>query len=132
MPEQIEIDTGPEIGKRTIELDYNLLKNEFDALKKEHDALKADYASKCKYIDDGVRAVLTPWMLANTKFTIEQLDKMPTAEMDRYRSTASLFRTPIAGVGATDNAIDPNSRLTVGETFKYGKDTKEKLYDKRS
>lgn len=125
----IEKDKGQEIGRRTTELDYNLLKADYDVLKKELDALKIDYAAKCRYIDDGIRAALTPWMLANTKFTIEQLDKMETAEMERYRSTAALYKMPVASVGAMDEAY-ANSKLTAGDRFKFDHDTKPKLYEK--
>lgn len=135
MPEDKQAtDSGTDIGKRITQTDVEMLKAERDTLKAKLDTITKLHEDALKFIDDQNRAKLAPMILENTKYTVEDINKMSTAEMDSLANTLKMVKRPVAGVGALAAAADSQSMpgLTVGDRFKFDKEPKAKLYEKGS
>lgn len=122
-----DIETA--IGKRMVQSDYEILKAERDSLKAQLETEKRLHMDALNFIDQMSRPKLAKILLDNTKLTIEDIERMPTAQMDSLVETLKIVKKTVAGVSAGADVSKPESGLTAGDKFKYDRPSK-KLYDR--
>lgn len=123
MPEQNDKDTTGEKNKIVkisvdeLTRDNIMLKAENDALKAENKTLKEARIETDAFLETQIRAKLGTDLQRISKFSVEDIDKMSTEDLQTTLNTlmhSSVLKKPML---ATEGDTEKDTRLTVGELF---------------
>jgi len=108
----------------TLSLQTATQKNTIQRLRKENDALKQHNSELASVIENDLKADLIIKIMAASKYSREELDKLPVEQLKNVEETLSktegfaeaTYKTIRAGTAGFDHS----ARLTVGDLYKPG------------